>query len=829
MSLEKAFEGCKTIRGYLDYIEVFGPGDTQKKGWEEKTEVDWKLHLSGKRVQGASPIDVERKKCKWICVDIDNYLVADLPGKIFELVGIQYFCFKTMSGQWRVVEFFDNWIDVDEASERAKELEKKIENLLFIRCDTTHTLPKPFKNKPGGWIFLPYHPTAPTKDNGSIEVNTKAYSPGGRPLSKTQCDFRIKHREHPIVVASVGITGGGEEGSRNKTIFACKLYEKHFDYKLDYEELNRNFGEPLSEAKLREYIRTTEKSIEAHTEYDKKYLLNGMPTWIKEICGFSPMIDDKGLSVLNEELTEQYVYVRSIKEFFEYKTHMFVDKEGLNDSWLHYTKKQDKISTQLLKSASLPKTTDYICHPKLKPGVVDISPRELPGVTPGKYLNTYKPIDIEIKNIDQGKVKRVMKYYKDAIGEEAFDVLIQYIVFILKCLGEKARWSIIWWSEREGVGKNLWALMIEAMLGERNVETNASFERLTNNYSTLIQGKQFIVLNEVVTTAKRSEAKELATLLKPYITDDVVILNPKFQSERRVPNFCNFFIYSNSKKCISINEQDRRYYIINADVMLGLEEQKQRVKEVKDDILYLIKNPSGLLWWFTQVELKNKKMFFEDAPMSSAKAEMIKDNKDDFTRLLDSAKEDETFPFENYEWLDESTWTYKGLMGRDDLYEILGKHPKFRGVYKDLSMVETWLSNNCTPFPNGEKTKQIEKHEGLTVIPGKKKRVYCIHNYEEPKYSGKFLIELSYKKLGQIYNRPYQPPKKAVQEHERKTKEFYENQKKATEQYSTFCWNCGEAIELTEATKCPECDFAVKCPQCGKCACDKPGSKIKKK
>ena len=69
-----------------------------------------------------------------------------------------------------------------------------------------------------------------------------------------------------------------------------------------------------------------------------------------------------------------------------------------------------------------------------------------------------------------------MKYYKDAIGEEAFDVLIQYIVFILKCLGEKARWSIIWWS-KEGVGKNH-RLMIEAMLGERNVETNASFERL---------------------------------------------------------------------------------------------------------------------------------------------------------------------------------------------------------------------------------------------------------------------------------------------------------------------------------------------------------------
>ena len=82
-----------------------------------------------------------------------------------------------MSGQWRVVEFFDNWIDVDEASERAKELEKKLKTFCLLDV-TLPTLPKPFKNKPGGWIFLPYHPTAPTKDNGSIEVNTKAYSPG---------------------------------------------------------------------------------------------------------------------------------------------------------------------------------------------------------------------------------------------------------------------------------------------------------------------------------------------------------------------------------------------------------------------------------------------------------------------------------------------------------------------------------------------------------------------------------------------------------------------------------------------------------------------------
>ena len=48
------------------------------------------------------------------------------------------------------------------------------------------------------------------------------------------------------------------------------------------------------------------------------------------------------------------------------------------------------------------------------------------------------------------------------------------------------------------------------------------------------------------------------------------------------------------------------------------------------------------------------------------------------------------------------------------------------------------------------------------------------------------------------------------------------------EKYETRCWSCKEPIELTEGTRCPECEYAIKC-SCGSCACDKPGSKIKKK
>jgi len=44
----------------------------------------------------------------------------------------------------------------------------------------------------------------------------------------------------------------------------------------------------------------------------------------------------------------------------------------------------------------------------------------------------------------------------------------------------------------------------------------------------------------------------------------------------------------------------------------------------------------------------------------------------------------------------------------------------------------------------------------------------------------------------------------------------------------TNCWSCKTPISESGDGICPECDYAIKC-SCGKCACDKPGSKIKKK
>ena len=47
----------------------------------------------------------------------------------------------------------------------------------------------------------------------------------------------------------------------------------------------------------------------------------------------------------------------------------------------------------------------------------------------------------------------------------------------------------------------------------------------------LLFGKQLMVINELSLTGRRIEGKELSNKLKPYFTDPVIILNPKFKEE----------------------------------------------------------------------------------------------------------------------------------------------------------------------------------------------------------------------------------------------------------------------------------------------------------
>ncbi len=812
MKLEEAFRGCNSKRGMLWSFD-----GVNKEASQQNKPFDWTTHYSGKEVQGLSPVDLETGEVQWLGLDLDlKKKPEELCKKIFSEIGTKYFCYRTMGGKWRIIEHLDDWVGVDEAKDRAKDLEKRVEAIGY-KCDQGHTLPQGYdlkEGKPGAWFYMPYH-----------NEDTHCYSPGGLKLTKSQTEFRIKYKNHPIVVASVGMIGKGDEGSRRKAIFCVLLYKKHFKCDVSIEELNKNFATPLDEIQLGKDIKHSENSIEKHN-YNKEYYLKGEPGWIEGICGAEPFLDDKGLDAIISTVSENYIYVRSRIEFFELdgNTCVFINKEQINDWWLTQTKKSPPMSKSLLIDPRFKKVKRYLTHAGKNPGIIEIGPREIKGVDPGTYLNIYKPSDVVAK---KGDISKVDHYYTWAFGKENWLIIKQCLAFMLKEGGKKIQWFVILHSNTQGIGKGLLGLIMQSLFGNRNVRINVKFKQMISTHSTLIDGAQIICLNEVSFNPQNTgERKEFSEEFKNLITEPNLIVNPKNKPEVEVPNLCNFFVFSNSKKPLYLGEDDRRAFVVN--IKRTKEEAKEKLIEEghKAELLKVMNDPSALKWHLENEIDYDRDMFFQDAPMTEDKEEMIRRNKTEFQKLWENAFHDKTFPFGNHTLRDGSQeglhYAYKGLLHTDTLLPLLKISNKFKlsqTVFYKLDDVEDAIKSKCTPWSNGETTKQI-------ITPIGKRRVYLM----EPEwiYKKKTLLEMTEGELGKLWSEEVSEEdiKKCV-----KDLPSYEdpNYKNDLEAYDSICWKCKKEIVLTEGTKCSRCDYAIKCTNCGNCACDKPGSKIKKK
>ena len=503
--LEQIFEGDKYNRGRLWGID---PTTKEKNGSLEKgVPFDWAKHFKGdedvKNIQGLSPVNLDTGMVQWLGLDVDLKIEPkEFCANVFSKLGTQYFCFRTTGMKWRVVEFLDEPMDVDVAKDRAKKMEERMEKVVGYKCDTGHTLPQSYdleKKKPGQWWYMPYC----TKD-------TKCYSPEGEPLSKSQFEFREKYKHLPLVVASVGMKSPG----RHKAFFTVALCNKHLNANVNLEELNKNFNEKFKneDNKLFKDIQHAEEQSE---KYDKKFFLNGIPKWCKEICGVKPHIDAEGFSAVTQELTEQFIYVRDRKSLFEIDGADFIDRDQTNDWWAHYTaslppKERKPMTKLLLEDPRLEKVKKYLAHAGLPPGIVELNDNEVKGLDRGRYLNIYKPPEVEAI---EGDCKRLNEYYEFAFGKSNWNVLKQLFAFLLnakeevKHNGSKPQWFVIIQGEIQGIGKKLFAQICQKMFGVRNVKPNVSFKKLTEGHSTTIEGAQIIFLNEVALSNNTGERK----------------------------------------------------------------------------------------------------------------------------------------------------------------------------------------------------------------------------------------------------------------------------------------------------------------------------------
>ena len=725
----------------------------EKSCYEEKNNgaIPVQDHLNiPKEYLGRSPVNEKTLMCEWLGVDIDLYLnPIDFCPRLWSVIGTQYCPFMTLNKKWRVIEFLDEPLDVKLAHARAKALQERIKTELGIETDdgsTTPTIP----GEPGDcgrWLFLPY-------GNGY----DTCFSPGGTPLTLSQFFFRHKYRNHPIVVAGVGIDGGGTDGSRGNHIYYVKLYKKHFDCDVSLEEVNQNYGTSLSEKKFGEEDRHTDKSIEKDN-YNKEYYLNGQPGWIKATCGVEPCLDAKGFVAITTAILDNHIYAQSRTDFFENDTNEFKTKEQINDWWKHTKPKGQNGKTQpmsavLLENSDLVKVRSYLTHAGLKPGVVYIQRGMIKGTNEGDYLNIYNDPQIEPnKDIPW---QRFDEYYSWLLGPDNWLIEKQKLSFMLKAKEEidhngiKIQWFSIWHSVIQGVGKGLFSQMCQSLYGYNNVAPNVKFKQMIGTHSTIIEGKQIIFLNEVVLENNTAKTKVLSNEFKDLITEPNLFINPKNKPQIQIPNLCNFWVHSNSDTPLYIEDTDRRAFVVNIKHTKQSVNFKLLDEGYKEDILKVIADPSGFKYHLLNDITYDRKMFFNDAPFTQDKQDLIDSNKGDFLQEMEARHEAMEFPFGYHQEAktygmnreEKFTWFYRGMLNKLQLRKMLRQVDDFKDIYFNLNEIDIVLKKISTKWPNGEWTKQI------VLESGKRLRVYCCHPLE---FGGTYITDMTEGELGKLY------------------------------------------------------------------------------
>ena len=170
-----------------------------------------------------------------------------------------------------------------------------------------------------------------------------------------------------------------------------------------------------------------------------------------------------------------------------------------------------------------------------------------------KYQNTG---EYEVENI-----KPFVQHIKNIIcnGDEALaEYVIKWFAQIIQTPHKKTAVGMVWRSEAEGVGKNIILNLIKDIIGSEYYYSTSNLEHLIGNFNADAEAKILINMNECLWGGdKKKEGR-----LKEFITEDSLTINQKGVKTYNINNFANVCITSNSDWIIGINQNDRRWAMI---------------------------------------------------------------------------------------------------------------------------------------------------------------------------------------------------------------------------------------------------------------------------
>ena len=447
-----------------------------------------------------------------------------------------------------------------------------------------------------------------------------------------------------------------------------------------------------------------------------------------------------------DEIIKTYCYVMANDMFNKLGSGEFYQATQINNFHAHQVFiEKGTLTNKLLNSKNFKKAETFITSAKYKPGLIYVKgPGEIPLIQKGIVLNIYIPNYVQPK---KGDIQFILDFFIWLVGEDKWKTIEQWIAYNIQVPGIKIKWALVLVSEVEGVGKGLLARILSRILGYENVNENANYKHLTNTHNTLLIGTQVLVLNEVSLGDFKSKS-EGTNSLKNFVADPFYTCNFKGKPMIKLPNLTNFMLFSNDPRVLQINDGARRYFFCN--INKTEEEIIQKTNEgFFDKAWNFVDSDEGaaaLVHYFkNEVVIDDPTIFQKRAPQTNDLLELIEQSKHPIQKKLEydlsrpDKKNAKIFDFD-----------FSGIISFDELNDKLhirdkDKSEQFNwGSYGDDALYK-FLSANCDPWNNGEKTRQIK-------INGVRNRYYLLNDNRCP-VPGKSYKDLEPKQIEIIHNK----------------------------------------------------------------------------
>ena len=153
--------------------------------------------------------------------------------------------------------------------------------------------------------------------------------------------------------------------------------------------------------------------------------------------------------------------------------------------------------------------------------------------------------------------KRLLDY-GFGTDKEARKWFEQWIGYQFQHPGTKAYQSVVLYSPVHGMGKSLTGITLLRVFGERNSK-KIGHDQLIAKFNGWMVETQFVLADDIGATG--DDRAKVSEALKAFIVAERLQVNKKFIDEYQLDCCANLLITTNSSRCVTIENTDRRYFI----------------------------------------------------------------------------------------------------------------------------------------------------------------------------------------------------------------------------------------------------------------------------